>query len=65
MSFVHDGDDTFLAANELVPRDLVDLDAFRLAFARPPGNTSGDVDPDDRTVNSARARPASWGPPVR
>ena len=28
MSFVHDGDDTFLAANELVPRDLVDLDAF-------------------------------------
>ena len=29
MSFVHDGDDTSPAANELVTRDLVDLEALR------------------------------------
>ena len=29
MSFVHDGDDNSPAANELVPRDLVDVGAFR------------------------------------
>ena len=28
ISFVHDGDDTSPAANELMPRDLVDLEAF-------------------------------------
>ena len=29
MGFVHDGDDTSPATNELMPRDLVDLEAFR------------------------------------
>ena len=29
MSFVHNGDDTSPAANELMPRVLVDLEAFR------------------------------------
>ena len=29
ISFVHDGDDTSPAANELMPRYLVDLEAFR------------------------------------
>ena len=29
MSFVHDGNDTYPAANELVPRDLVDLETSR------------------------------------
>ena len=29
VSFVHDGDYTSPAANELMPRDLVDLEAFR------------------------------------
>ena len=29
MRFVRDGDDTSPAANELVPRDLVDVEAFR------------------------------------
>ena len=28
-SFVHDGDDNSPAANELVPRDLVDVGVFR------------------------------------
>ena len=29
MSFIHDGDDTSPAENELMPRDLVDFEVFR------------------------------------
>ncbi len=42
-----------------------DLDAFRIAFARVPGNRSPDVDPADRTVNRGMLGPAIWGPPIR
>jgi Matrixin len=41
-----------------------DIDAFRIAFQRPPGNRSPDTDPDQASVNVASIAP-TWGPPIR
>jgi hypothetical protein len=41
-----------------------DLEAFRIAFQRPPGNRSPDVDPADHSINRAGG-PARWSPAIR
>ena len=44
------------------PNDF-DRDAARIAFQRPPGNQSPDVDPSSASINRRGA--ATWSPPVR
>ena len=44
------------------PNDF-DRDAARIAFQRPPGNQSPDVDPSSASMN--RRSTATWSPPVR
>ena len=41
-----------------------DLDAFRLAFQRMPGNRTPDIDPSDASLNLMWIE-AGWGPPIR
>lgn len=41
-----------------------DLDAFKLAFQRMPGNRTPDIDPSEASLNQMRLE-AGWGPPIR
>ena len=46
----------------LEPNDF-DRAAARIAFQRPPGNRSPDVDPTSASIN--RLGPGTWSPPIR
>jgi hypothetical protein len=51
------------SAARLEPNDF-DRDASRIAFQRPPGNHSPDVDPNTFSTNRLRTSAGSWAPAV-
>lgn len=51
------------SAARIEPNDF-DLAAFRIAFARSPGNTAPDVDPSTASLNRLSLT-ATWSPPIR
>ena len=51
-----------LAQARIEPNDF-DRDSARIAFQRPPGNRTPDVDPSSASIN--RLLPATWSAPIR